>query len=78
MKYLPLFIVGSLGELVSYVKKTIDLVDEADKRQSYNYKRSLSEVLLKAPYHGILHTVIPRMSIIIHCHHHQHHHHHCH
>ena len=59
VKYLPAFIVGALTDLVSHVKKTVVLVDEAAKKQCFNFKRSLMDVLQKAPYNYILHTVVP-------------------
>ena len=61
VKYLPAFIVGALTDLVSHVKKTVVLVDEAAKKQCFNFKRSLVDVLQKAPYNYVLHTVVPRM-----------------
>ncbi len=59
--YLPPFIIGTISDLVLYVKKTLDLVNDLQDKQRFDYiEKALSEVFAKAPYHYVLHTVVPR------------------
>ena len=61
--YLPPFIIGTISDLVLYVKKTIDLVNNLEDKQRFDYiEKALSEVYTKAPYHYVFDTAVPRKS----------------
>ena len=59
--FLPPFIIGTISDLVLYVKKTLDLVNDLQDKQRFDYiQKALTEVFTKAPYHYVLRTVVPR------------------
>lgn len=59
--FLPPFIIGTISDFVLYVKKTLDLVNDLQDKQRFDYiQKALTEVFSKAPYHQVVCTVVPR------------------